>query len=213
MSNPVLTDFNKSGFYLTTSWGSGAAITGITNAFPAVVERTAHGLSDGDIVRHTGIVGMEELNDRACVAQVVDANHYSLEDVDATNYGAYVSGGLVSKAVLSASCQVTQYTGSTGTTPSTTVDTNCGSAKSYGNPQHGSANIGYAWAKTDFIEALEAARKSKEQVVLKRVLPLSRGITYDIGTVVSVEDTGSASGNYTGGAVIERDFARVDLEA
>lgn len=213
MTSPVLTTFKNTGFHVTTGWGVAAAITGVSNANPAVVTRNAHGLVDGDIVRHVGIVGMEELNDRICVVNAIDANTYSLEDVDSTQFGTYTSGGTVSKATLSSSCQVTGYTGATGTTPSSTVDTNCGSAKTYGVPQHGSANVQFAVAKTDFIDAFKNAQKNASQVVLKHVLPLNRGVTYDIGTVVSFDYSGQANGNWTGGAVIERDFARIDLAA
>jgi hypothetical protein len=213
MTSPVITTFKDTGFFVTNGWSVGAAITAISNANPAVVTRTAHGFADGDIVRHVGIVGMTELNDRICVIQAIDANTYSLEDVDSTNFGTYTSGGTVSRATLSSSCQVTNYTGATGTTPSSTVDTNCGSAKTYGVPQHGSANVQFAFAKTDFINAFKAGQKRATQVVLKHVLPLNRGITYDIGTVVSFDYSGQANGNWTGGAVIERDFARIDLEA
>lgn len=211
MSQPILTPFKGTQFAVVTAWGTGGAITAITNANPAVVSRVAHGLVDGDVVRHTGIVGMEELNGRICVVDALTADTYALIGVDSLNYGAYVSGGSVSKGTLSASCQLTGYQGPTGTTPSTTVDTNCGSAKTYGTPQPGTVNLSFAEADNAFNQALKSARSNVEQVALVTTLPLNRGKMIDIGTVVSYESSASANGNWTGGANIERDFDRVDV--
>lgn len=70
-------------------------ITGITNANPAVVTTGAHGLASGDVVHITGIVGMEELNDRRFTVDVVDATHFRLNGEDSTSYGVWTSGGSV----------------------------------------------------------------------------------------------------------------------
>ncbi len=213
MTTPILTQFKGSQFSVVTGWGSGSAITGVTNANPAVVTRTSHGFADGDIVKHTGIVGMEELNDRICVVDVLTADTYALIDVDSTNWGVRTSGGTVAKATLSASCQVTDYQGGSGTTPSNTVDTNCGSAKTYGNPQDGTVTIGFAASTLNapFEAAFKAAQKAVGQVALVTQLPLARGKLVDIGTVVSYASSASANGNWTGGATIERDYPRVDI--
>lgn len=213
MTTPILTQFKGSQFAVVTAWGTGQAITGVTNANPAVVTRTAHGLADGDVVKLSGIVGMEELSDRICVVDSLTADTFALIDVDATNFGAYTSGGTVSKATLSASCQVTDYQGGSGTTPSNTVDTNCGSAKTYGTPQHGTVSISFAASTLNaaFEAAFKAAQKSVGQVALVTTLPLSRGKLVDIGTVVAYASSASANGNWQGGATIERDYARVDV--
>ena len=50
----VLTDFGAS--------SPSMAITGITNANPAVVSVSNHGLVDGDVVQINGVVGMTEVN-------------------------------------------------------------------------------------------------------------------------------------------------------
>lgn len=211
MSQPILTPFKGTTFAVVTAWGSGAAITGITNANPAVVTRVAHGLADGDVVKHAGIVGMTELNGRICVVDVLTDDTYALVGVDSLNYGAYASGGTVSEGTLSATCQMTGYQGPTGTTPSTTVDTNCGTAKSYGTAQPGTVTLAFAEAPTAFVTALKTARATVDQVALVTTLPLSRGKLVDIGTVVSCDSNASANGNWTGGATIERDFERVDV--
>jgi hypothetical protein len=215
MTTPILTPFKGTTFAVVTAWGAGAAITAITNANPAVVTRTAHGLADGAVVRLQGIVGMEELNGRICVVDSLTADTFALIDVNSTNFGVYASGGTVQTGTLSASCQLTGYQGPTGTTPSTTVDTNCGSAKTYGTPQPGTVTLTFASSTQNapFEAAFRTAQKAVTQVALVTTLPLARGRLIDIGTVVSYDSSASANGNWTGGASIERDFDRIDLAA
>jgi hypothetical protein len=77
-------------------------ITGITNANPAVVTAAAHGYSNGDDVFLKGIVGMVELNNRSLRVKNVAANTFEITDylgnnINTTNYAAYVSGGTAEK--------------------------------------------------------------------------------------------------------------------
>src|SRR6187455_393187 len=81
-----------------------ADITGITKANPAVVTAVGHGLSDGDVVKLTEIVGMTELNDRLVVVIVLTSSTFELADVDSTGYTTYTSGGVFDKAVFSNFC-------------------------------------------------------------------------------------------------------------
>lgn len=69
------------------------AITGITQANPAVVTAAGHGYSNGDEVLITGVVGMTQVNNRTFVVAGVTANTFQLKDVDSTGYTAYSSGG------------------------------------------------------------------------------------------------------------------------
>ncbi len=70
-----------------------AGITGITQANPAVVTDASHGLSIGDVVYISGIVGMTELNDTFNEITAADANTFTLGDVDSSGYTAWSSGG------------------------------------------------------------------------------------------------------------------------
>lgn len=77
-------------------------ITGITNANPAVVTITAHGYSNGDEVFISGVVGMPEINNRNYLVANVTANTFELTDlqgnnIDATGFGTYSSGGTAAK--------------------------------------------------------------------------------------------------------------------
>lgn len=74
------------------------AITGITQANPAVVTSAGHGKSNGQDVFITGVVGMVEVNNRAFRVANVAANTFELHDYSGTNinstgYAAYTSGG------------------------------------------------------------------------------------------------------------------------
>lgn len=74
------------------------AITGITNANPAVVTAPGHGRRSGDSVVITGVTGMTQVNETALPLRirVSDSNTFRLETVDSTAYGAYAGGGYAS---------------------------------------------------------------------------------------------------------------------
>jgi len=85
-----------------TALASTKAITGATAANPVVVTATAHGYTNGDIVKVANVVGMVQLNNRAFVVANVTTNSFELKGVNGTNYTAYVSGGDSYKATMSA---------------------------------------------------------------------------------------------------------------
>lgn len=82
-------------------------ITGATQANPCVITANAHGFANGDEVIIAGVVGMTELNGRTFKIANVTANTFSLQyagegfatgsAVNSTGFGAYVSGGVVSR--------------------------------------------------------------------------------------------------------------------
>lgn len=75
---------------------------GATQNNPVVVTSPAHGLANGQLIRITLVVGMEELNEREFLIKNVAANTFELTDlsgnnIDGTAFGAYVSGGTIEK--------------------------------------------------------------------------------------------------------------------
>lgn len=68
------------------------AVTGVTQANPAVVTVANHGYATGKKVRFAGIVGMTELNGNTYTVTSINANTFSI-GVDSTGYGAYASDG------------------------------------------------------------------------------------------------------------------------
>jgi hypothetical protein len=199
-------------FSVVTAWGTGAAFTSISNANPAVVTDTGHGLTDNTVVRLQGVLGMEEINGQVVPIEVIDANSYRLLGVDSTNYGIYTSAGTVQVATFSTSCEITSYSGDSGTTTETTSETNCGIAIDFGAPDPGSVSIGYNKAPTDFQEALEASRRASSTIALRTTLPNAKGILLDVGTVTQTGNSASAGGLWAGTATIRRITDRYDLE-
>ena len=211
MSQGQRIKFYGTTFAVITAWGSANALTSISNANPAVVTDTAHAIPDGSVVKVGSVVGMEEINDQIAVVEVVDANSYRLLGIDSTNYGVYTSGGSVQVATFSNSCEVTGYTGDSGSTTETESETNCGKAIDFGSPDPGSVSIKYNHAPTDFQEALEAARKAVSLIALKTSLPNSKGVMIDVGVVTQVGRAGAAGGMWTGSATLRRVTDRFDL--
>lgn len=79
---------------------------GITNTFPIVVTKTAHGLNNGQAIRATKFyaipfavaTGMEQLSNNLYYVQNATTNTFVLADrntqyIDGSNFTPYVSGG------------------------------------------------------------------------------------------------------------------------
>lgn len=75
------------------SRAGGVAITGITQANPAVVTAVAHGYSNGDLVEIRSVTGMTQVNNRRFIIAGVTANTFQLQDINSTGYTAYAAGG------------------------------------------------------------------------------------------------------------------------
>lgn len=71
--------------------GSPLTITAITLANPAVASSTAHGLSNGDIIK-LDVVGMTQLRNRIVRVAGVTTDTFQLEGIDSTGFDAFISG-------------------------------------------------------------------------------------------------------------------------
>jgi hypothetical protein len=92
------------------------AITGATQANPCVLTIVGHGFSTGDVMRIDAVGGMTQLNGRLYTITVVDADHVSLDGVDATAFTAYTSGGTATRGYFYAakpSVRLRDFTGGT----------------------------------------------------------------------------------------------------
>jgi len=69
-------------------------VSNITQANPAQVTANEHGLTTGDVIYIYGVQGMVEIDDGYTVT-VVDANNFSLDDVDSTAFTTFTTGGQV----------------------------------------------------------------------------------------------------------------------
>lgn len=77
------------------------SISAATKADPCVITAANHGLSNGDRILISGVVGMTQLNGNYYVVADVTTNTFSLTDdddsdeVNSTSYTTYVSGGQI----------------------------------------------------------------------------------------------------------------------
>ena len=77
-------------------------ITAITKANPGVITCNSHGYLTGDEINISSIVGMTELNNKRFLVVKIDANTFSLTDVDGvaintTNFTTYGSAGTMNR--------------------------------------------------------------------------------------------------------------------
>ena len=76
----------------------GAIITGVITGIaqptnPTQITSVNHNLTTGAVIQISGVVGMTQLNGNSYAITVIDANTFSLNGIDNTAFGAYVSGG------------------------------------------------------------------------------------------------------------------------
>lgn len=76
-------------------------ITGATQANPVVITSAAHGFTNGQQVRISGVGGMTQLNGNIYTVANAAANTFELSGVNGLAYGAYTSGGQALRYSLS----------------------------------------------------------------------------------------------------------------
>ena len=77
------------------------AITGASNTNPVQLTVPSHGLSTGDRVGISKVVGMTEINDNRYSITIINSNTISLDGIDGSAFGAYSSGGYVAELLWS----------------------------------------------------------------------------------------------------------------
>ncbi len=75
----------------TTVTGTITGIAQPTN--PTQITSVSHDLITGAVITIANVVGMTQLNGNTYQITVIDANTFSLDGIDNTAYGAYISGG------------------------------------------------------------------------------------------------------------------------
>ncbi len=99
-------DLQRDAFFVDDglSYDAPLTITAITNANPGVVTSTTHGLSNGDKILITGVLGMANVNSETFLVASSTTDTFALHDlsgnnVNTTAFGSYVSGGSVRKLI------------------------------------------------------------------------------------------------------------------
>lgn len=197
----------------STSSPSGV-IASVTKANPAVVTQTAHGLTDGDVIRILGAVGMTELNSGVFVIQKVTTNSYKLLDVDSTDYGTYTSGGRVDEALFSRLCELTSYQRSGGSSQEIAATSQCSTAQEFeiGLPDFGTTQVGYNFAPQVAVQAsIEAFYRSGAVMAARATLPNSGGVMVQLGFVQQTSEGAQVGGLWTGNMTLRNTGVRHDF--
>ncbi len=210
--------FHGSTFQFVTAFATSTTaapdITGITQANPAVVTAAAHGLSDGDIVQISGVVGMTEINGETFVVENSDTNTFELADTNSINYGAYVSGGEVFEAVLSGFCELTSYNRQGGSAAEIQATSACSTAQEFeiGLPDYGTTSVDFNFApQTGVQAAIKAFADSGEKTGFVVTLPNSGGTMVQLGFVQSTSENAGVGGLWTGSLTMRNTGARADF--
>ncbi len=94
---------------LATTYGSAKTVSAVTNASPAVVTSTAHGLSNGALVQV--VSGWSRLTGRTLRLASVATNTAALEGFDSTAAVFNAGGGIGTMTEIQAFTQITQILG------------------------------------------------------------------------------------------------------
>ena len=191
------------------------AITAITKADPPVVTSAGHGLSDGDVVKIVGVVGMTELNGELFVVSNKTTDTFELTDVRGAGYGTYTSGGEIQKAVFSNFCELTNYNRQGGTSPEIPATSACSVAQEFeiGLPDYGTTQIDYNFAPRTAVQlAVQSYYGSGEKMAVKVTLPGGQGSMVQLGFIQQTSESAGVGGLWAGSLTVRNTGARADFE-
>lgn len=197
--------FQDTRIQFLTGWSADSpsdTVIGVTRADPAVVNITAHGRSDGDVVRFLGALGMTEINDVPFLVDVSDAAHYALIDVDSSDYGAYASGGKADLAEFSTLCELTGFNRQGGSSPEIPATSQCSDAQEFeiGLPDSGSVQVDFNYSPDVAVQqAIEDAFNDGAVIAYKITYLRKPGVfTIGFGYVQQTSEQGQVGGLWTG---------------
>ena len=191
-------------------------ITAATKSNPCVITQTAHGLTDGDVIKITGVEGMTELNDGVFVIQKLTANTYSLLDVDSTDYGTYTREGQVDEGLFSRLCELTGFNRQGGSSPEIPATSQCSTAQEFeiGLPDFGSISVDYNFAPQNSVQAaLQDFYLSGDTCAYKVTLPSTGGVMVGLGFIQQTSEQASVGGLWTGSLTMRCTGQRQDFVA
>lgn len=217
MGSGVAFQFHGTTFSVLTGYHGSSpspSISAITKANPAVVTSPTHGLVDGDVVYITGALGMTEVNGKAFIVEVLNANTFELSDTNSTGYGTYTSGGIFDKGTFSNWCELTGYNRTGGSSPEIPTTDACSTEAEYvlGLPDRGTTQIDYKFApKTAIQVALKSFDESKQIMAVKIALPNSGGEMVQLGFVQQSSEQSAVGTLWTASLTIRNTGTRFDV--
>jgi hypothetical protein len=203
---------------LMTGFGGSSGskiITGITKANPPHVTSTAHGLETGDVITITDVVGMTDVNGGTFIVEYLTSSTFALADIDATGYGAYVSGGSLDVAEFSNFCELTNYNRQGGTSAEIPATSLCSVAKEFviDLPDFGTTALDFKFdplLSTPQV-ALHEFYLSGEVTAVHVTLPNSRGDMVLLGYVQQESEQAGNGTLWTASATIRNTGNRYDF--
>jgi len=192
-----------------------ASITGMTKANPCQVTASGgHQLSDGDVVRINGVVGMTEVNGGVYIVKYSSPTVFFLDNTDSTNWTTWASGGKIDEAVFSNFCELTGYNRAGGSSAEIDAESLCSTAKEFevGLPDFGTTTLDFNFApKTALQLAMIAAYKASTITATRITLPNSGGDMTQLGFFQSMSEQAAKGGMWTGNAVMRNTGPRYDF--
>ena len=175
-------------------------ITSISNANPAVVTAATHGLTTGDIVDISGVLGMTDINGQGGVVKVLTASTFQVIGIDSTDYVAYASGGVATPAVMIETCQHKSYSGFDGASAEIDITTLCSTAKEkdMGLQDAGSMSAELNYVEDDPFQVEAKVAKRDAEYRWFRLTKRNGYFKVWQGQVLSFGDSGSVDGVNTG---------------
>ena len=171
---------------------SPVTITGVTSADPVVVTAPSHGFSNGDRVRITGVVGADPASGETDLGEALNRKYFlvadkathtfeltdlSGNDIDGSDYSAYVSGGEVRKCVSSVSGldhlegETVQILGDGAVLPPATVSSGTVLLGTASKPQYASiVHVGLGYESILETMRINAGASRTAQGHLKRIV-------------------------------------------
>lgn len=199
-SNAILSQGTR--FYIQALGTNGTAktITAITQANPAVVTSTTHGLLTGDVVTIAAVVGMTALNGQSYMVKMLTANTFELVNCDSTGFTAYTSGGTATPFTFLESNEHKSYTVSPGQASDIDKTTMISTAKEFGV---GLSDTGTFDVELNYVVADVAQVEMKKGLIDSserwfKIVKRNGGVTGMKGSVRSLSEAGSVDGIFTG---------------
>lgn len=190
-----------------TGVGASKTITGISQEDPAVVDAVGHGFVLGTVVRLAAVVGMTEVNGQLVLVDNPATDDFEAANINATGYGAYVSGGTATPITYSNFCELTGINQQDGTADDIEVTTICSTAKEFevGLGDAGTLTLDFNFAPLEGVQAALRLAKRNGNIIPIQVDVGAGGVGGRITLFGSVQQnsfTGTNGAVWTGSTTI-----------
>lgn len=197
--------FNGSMLQVSTGVAATKAITGISQADPAVISAVGHGLLMGAVARVAAVVGMEEINGQLVVVDNPDTDDFEAANINAVGYSPYTSGGTLAPLTFSNFCELTGANQQDGTADELDATTICSTAKEFeqGLGDSGTLTLDFNFAPITGVQAaMREAKRTGDAIAIRITLPKDGGSIVMLGTVQQTSFQASNGALWTGSATI-----------